>query len=180
MKSINNYIIETLKLGKSRDPKTALDKTFNTFEELHSIIKEFLTLDGKYFRISKIQDKDATMKLAPGFSDRVNVIQTFKVDIFRDSQKSAIYRDKTLTVGLSETPLTNDEHIIFFKIRYKDDNDKWQEDMLCGFRTQLTGDFLTFGSNFLKWLEQLSKVRLINKDRILSANKGVLKFFHII
>ena len=117
MKSINIYINEVLKLGKSRDPKTALDKTFNTFEELHSIIKEFLTLDGKYFRISKIQDKDATMKLAPGFSDRVNVIQTFKVDIFRDSQKSAIYRDKTLIVGLSETPLGyNNEHIIFFKI----------------------------------------------------------------
>ena len=38
MKSINNYITEALKLGKSRDPKTALDKIFNTFEELRSII----------------------------------------------------------------------------------------------------------------------------------------------
>mgnify|MGYP003298399894 CR=1 FL=1 len=44
MKSINQYICEALKLGKSRDPKTALDKTFNTFEELRSIIEELLYL----------------------------------------------------------------------------------------------------------------------------------------
>ena len=181
MKSINNYITEALKLGKSRDPKTALDKIFNTFEELRSIIEEYLNLDGKYFRISKISDKNTTLKLAPVFYDRVNSIKTFKVDIYRDVQRSAIYRDKTLIVGLSETPLSyNNKHIIFFKIRYKDNNDKWQEDMLCGYRAHLTGDFLTFGSNFLKWLEQLSKVRLGNKDKTLNANKGVLKFFHII
>ena len=33
MKSISSYINEALKLGKPRDPKTALDKTFNTFDE---------------------------------------------------------------------------------------------------------------------------------------------------
>lgn len=181
MKSINQYICEALKLGKSRDPKTALDKTFNTFEELRSIIEEFLNLDGRYFKISKISDKEATLKLAPYLADRVNVMKTFKVDIYRDAQKSAIYRDKTLTVAMGHGTMgLGKGNNILFKIKYKDNNDTWKEDWLCGYNPKLTGDPLVNGSNFLKWLEQLSKVRLANPDKVLKSNQGVLKFFRII
>ena len=181
MKSILTYIDEALKLGKSRDPKDALDKTFNTFEELRTIIENFFKMDGKFFKISKISDKETTLKLAPGFADRVDVMKTFKVDIYRDAQKSAIYRDKILTVAMGHGTMGSGKgNNILFKIKYKDNNDNWKEDWLCGLKPNLTGDPLVNGSNFLKWLEQLSKVRLSNPDKVLKSNEGVLKLFRII
>lgn len=173
MKTIHEYILEGLRLGKNRDSKQAIDKVVNSFKDLYEMITRFVNwrygAENK-IRIGGITGKES-WRITSAMLNTVDVKHGFEISLLDESNKI----QKILRVG----ELVGLDNIVF-QIKERNNLGKLDTFHMCGVNSQFSNRFFKYGDNLLEWFKELKEFRNRGFVHMPKANKYVLEFFDVI
>ena len=134
MKTIHEYILEGLRLGKNRDSKQSIDKVVNSFEDLYEMITRFVNwrygAENK-IRIGGITGKES-WRITSAMLNTVDVKHGFEISLLDESNKI----QKILRVG----ELVGLDNIVF-QIKERNNLGKLDTFHMCGVNSQFSNRF---------------------------------------